>query len=858
MGAQAVADSPNARLAQQLAQFGLAVFPCGPDKKPLCKWRDVSTNDPLRIEAIWRDFPDAPPGVDCGKSGLAVVDVDRHEGAENGCAKFAAMEALHGRVDAPRITTPSGGFHLYFRQPADGAPVTNSRGMLPLGIDVRGDGGYVVAAGAVLPDGRKYAPAPGSRRLSDVLSNGGLTPINGWLLDLIRPTPKHQERQSPPRRETNGGTYARVALERECEAVARAGNGGRNEQLNRSAFSIGQLVGGGELREHEVIDALMAAAMQCGLPCAEAKKTINSGLEKGKGSPRGRPVDEREHFTRDADHERDDATAPTSRKSFPVPRRDDERAPIMVLLDDVLLTDEPIPPMRDLDGIPIALTVREPYGLHELSSDGANEGEDKTSRLPAPAQHMLVHHDACSLALLIEQHVEFYKESKKKDDPPDSEPQRSPVALPSVFIDFYLKHRASRLPRVGAVMTLPVVLPSGELLATNGLHRRRKVAFCIEPALVAIMPQRPVLQAEVRAALAFLVDEWLVDVATDFTGKCTIVALALSCLERLILPERPAFFVTAGRRGGGKTTALNMVALALTGSRAAATAWSPDPEERRKALLPLLRQNLPLIVFDNIKRGALISCPNLEKVLTGETYEDRVLGESRTERASAATIITFTGNNIAPRGDLASRSLQIKLDVDRPDPENRSFVHPDPFEWTLENRGKILAALYTLLLGNPGLAARGGQFKGRFKVWQRIVGAAVEHAADLYGQPIDFPQMFLTAEADDDESAGNATVLKALDALSPDGAPFRSGDVVAYLKENENGDHAQAMRGFIDARLQGVPHPRIITTKMKTILDGPLWIDGEVWILRARNRSDNALDFWIEKKRDPNNAETML
>jgi hypothetical protein len=539
-----------------------------------------------------------------------------------------------------------------------------------------------------------------------------------------------------------------------------------------------------------------------------------------------------------------------ARNSFPVPRRDDERAPVMDLLDDVLLTNEPLPPMRDLEDIPVALRMREPYGLHELSADGANEGEDKTSRLPAPAQHMLVRHDSCSLALLIEQHVEFYKTSKKK--------ARTPVALPSVFVDFYLKHLASRLPRVGAVMTLPLVTLNGDLLSTNGLDRKRKVVFCIEPALLQLMPQKPVRQAEVREALAFLVDEWLVDVATDFPGKCTIIALALSCLERLVLPERPAFFITAGRRGGGKTTALNMVSLALTGSRAAACAWSPDQEERRKALLPLLRQNLPLIVFDNIKRGALISCPNIEKVLTSEIFEDRVLGESRNERASAATIITFTGNNIGPKGDLASRSLNIHLDVDRPDPENRDFAHPDPFEWTLANRGKILSALYTLLLGNPSLTARGGQFKGRFKVWQRIVGAAVEHAADLYGKPIDFASMFLTVEAEDDESASNAMVLKALDAWSPDSAPFRAADVVAYLKGHEDDEHAQTIRAFIDARLQGVPAAKTVAARLKTIVDGPLWVDGGVWILRSRRRSDHGADFWVEKKSASREPETVL
>ena len=52
--------------------------------------------------------------------------------------------------------------------------------------------------------------------------------------------------------------------------------------------------------------------------------------------------------------------------------------------------------------------------------------------------------------------------------------------------------------------------------------------------------------------MAYLCDEWLVDVATDYTGKCIIIADALTLIERSLLPDRPCFFYTAGRRGGGK------------------------------------------------------------------------------------------------------------------------------------------------------------------------------------------------------------------------------------------------------------------------------------------------------------------
>ena len=119
---------------------------------------------------------------------------------------------------------------------------------------------------------------------------------------------------------------------------------------------------------------------------------------------------------------------------------------------------------------------------------------------------------------------------------------------------------------------------------------------------------------------------------------------------------------------------------------------------------------------------------------------------------AASTIHLFTGNNIGPRGDLASRSLHIRLDVDRVDPENRPFKHPDPIGWTENHRAEILAALYTILLGNPQLkAARDAEGKTRFKMWWRLVGSAVEHAAKLAGQELDFQKLFITQEEDDEE-----------------------------------------------------------------------------------------------------------
>jgi hypothetical protein len=80
----------------------------------------------------------------------------------------------------------------------------------------------------------------------------------------------------------------------------------------------------------------------------------------------------------------------------------------------------------------------------------------------------------------------------------------------------------------------------------------------------------------------------------------------------------------------------------------------------------------------NIARGTRILCPHIEKSCTAAYYSDRKLGVSEVIATAASTIHIFAGNNIRPHGDLASRSLEIRLELDRTDPENRHFHHPDP------------------------------------------------------------------------------------------------------------------------------------------------------------------------------------
>ncbi len=136
-----------------LAREGIETFPAGPDKKPLLKsWQTKATADTDTIRAWLDRWPDAMPAMPTGdRNSLSVLDLDVRDDGRDGISAATDLGVQMSR--AFTVRTPSGGLHLYYRH-RDG--LTNASNHLPDGIDVRGQGGYVIAPGAVLPDGRAY------------------------------------------------------------------------------------------------------------------------------------------------------------------------------------------------------------------------------------------------------------------------------------------------------------------------------------------------------------------------------------------------------------------------------------------------------------------------------------------------------------------------------------------------------------------------------------------------------------------------------------------------------------------------------------------------------------------------------
>jgi hypothetical protein len=144
-------------------------------KHPMVRWRTYDENT---------KGPNGGYGIQTGSfNGIFVVDLDVKppkdgKPGKDGIAAFVQLAAGRPIPDTLSVLTPSGGVHLYFRLPPD-LYVPKSLSELGPGIDIIGEGGYVVGPGSPHKNGGIYQEAP------EVLADAP-----EWLLALVVKTPE--------------------------------------------------------------------------------------------------------------------------------------------------------------------------------------------------------------------------------------------------------------------------------------------------------------------------------------------------------------------------------------------------------------------------------------------------------------------------------------------------------------------------------------------------------------------------------------------------------------------------------------------------------------------------------------------
>lgn len=273
--------------AHDYLNMGFSVFPIMPRGKlpqanllpgygeSKASWAKFQNAQPTRtqLDAWFVDRPRLNLAIVTGKvSNLVVVDIDNAEGLEQFKVFMNVPNQWYWYVRTGK------GFHVYFNYP-DGVEIHN-RTHFREGIDIRADGGYVLAAPSIHPSGRQYT-----------WGRGGLAPhiqeradLPSHLLDLLVDT-KPDRPAFKTIQPTLGSPLSRHLFNSFLAELARSEPDNHNNTLNKVAWKLARIVAAGALDENECREALRAQALAVGQGEIETQRTIDSAFKAGLALP---------------------------------------------------------------------------------------------------------------------------------------------------------------------------------------------------------------------------------------------------------------------------------------------------------------------------------------------------------------------------------------------------------------------------------------------------------------------------------------------------------------------------------------------------------------------------------------------
>lgn len=234
----------------------------------------AATTDRARFAEILRRVPDGQLAIRTGEvSGLVVVEVDPKNDGLSTLAQLDARGVLPGTL---MVQSGGGGVHLYYGHP--GGYVTGGAHKLGRGVDVKADGGYVVAPPSLHKSGHRYAWTGDGRHDYPVRR------LPSEVLSMLRPAavPAAPARVPQP---TSSDRLLRARVDGVLQRVATAPDGRANNTLFWAAARFGEMALAGDITEDWATSALEAAAAGINYPAPAARRTIRSGLLSARRQP---------------------------------------------------------------------------------------------------------------------------------------------------------------------------------------------------------------------------------------------------------------------------------------------------------------------------------------------------------------------------------------------------------------------------------------------------------------------------------------------------------------------------------------------------------------------------------------------
>jgi hypothetical protein len=693
------------------AARGWRVAPIPPGHKypkDLPQWQIEATTDVAVIEAWWAANPAHGVSIVTGDaSGIFVVDVDPRHGGDD---TLADLEHEHGiPLDTVECLTGGGGRHLYFAMP-EGVTITNDAGKrLGPGLDVRGEGGQVVAPPTIHPETEL---AYEWEALSDPFDGVAPAPAPAWLVELLTVAPIGADRPRrlgtralPTSSDRPGDRY-----EAETEwADLLTGDGWTLHSARHGRL------GDYELWTRPSKDPRDGASASLYYQGSDVLKVFTSSVP---GLNPGATYTRFGYFAATRHGGSHQAAARALRPLQAVPTTAASES-------EKSITPQPGRPEIVHNGRQLDATTAD--AIEALAA--ANTPPEyfvragQLARLRADEEHRPIIEglrvEAAKLALADS--ATWWRANKDGELTATSPPAEVAASV--------LARGDWPLPPLAGVVELPVLRPDGTFATEHGYDAATKLYHWHRGEPYPEIPAAPT--ADELVAAVNLVDEVLCDFPWDTTAdRANAWGLLLTPLVRPLVSQVPMALVDAPEPGTGKGLLVKIAAIVTMGRAAALMAWPTTEEELEKKATAALMAGSTMIIWDNVE--GMIKSGTLAAVLTADSWQGRVLGRSEMVMVPNRATWVATGNNIDVGGDLARRCYRIRLDARQAQPWKRSgFRHPDLETWALSHRGDLLGALCTIVRSwwvagrtrAETIPAMGG-----YTEWVRIIGGVLEHA----------------------------------------------------------------------------------------------------------------------------------
>lgn len=260
-----LAEAAEFYAAKGLKVLALAEKDKRPDGRVCPNGFKDATNDLTKVKSAWKQLPNLNIGIVTGKeNGIVVVDIDGDVGKET----WRNLIKQHEYKSKTLKIATGKGCHLYFKYPS-ALSVIKNRVRFVEGIDVRADGGYIVAAPSVHPSGRKY-------QVSRPINFSELEELPDWLLKLILDKNSMVEIDSTGVNLT--GQKLPLDVKNALTAISTTQEGSRHDMVISQSNLIAGKCLQGKLDEKDAKNLILQAALKTGLPEKEIIQCIDNAF----------------------------------------------------------------------------------------------------------------------------------------------------------------------------------------------------------------------------------------------------------------------------------------------------------------------------------------------------------------------------------------------------------------------------------------------------------------------------------------------------------------------------------------------------------------------------------------------------